>query len=366
MRSRSLPIVSGTIASQVTTTVDLICQQYVASEVPWIVGFSGGKDSSALLRLAYTAIARAKPQNHQPVVVVYCDTGVEIPVVSGIVRGTLRRLSREAKKEGLPLQVRIARPRLEDSYFVKVIGRGYPPPTNKFRWCTDRLRIAPIQRTIAKIAGPEALVLLGVRLGESPERDRTLQDLKTDRPFMLLQRGAARTTVFAPILNYSTRDVWDTLQLLPSPKALDSKRLAALYRETSGECPIIRDPQGTPCGKGRFGCWTCTVVRSDRGMLGLVQHGYEDLKPLLEFRNWLQDMRDQPNYRCSLRRNGRNGPGPLTLEARRLILRRLRRAETRAGMKLITEREVRLIQVLWKRDRESVSYSRISNQRGFS
>jgi DNA sulfur modification protein DndC len=303
-------------------------------------------------------------RRESPVTVLYCDTGVEIPVVAHLVRRTLRQLSREAKAASLPLRVRIARPRAEDSFFVKVIGRGYPPPTNKFRWCTDRLRIVPVQREIARISGREALVLLGVIHGESPERDRTLEGLKTERPFMLLQRGSARTTVFAPLLNYSTKDVWDTLALVPWPKAVDTDELATLYRQASGECPIIRDPQGTPCGKGRFGCWTCTVVRKDRGLTGLVEGGYAHLEPLLEFRNWLQEIRDQPAYRCLLRRNGARGPGPLTLGARRLILRRLRSVERRAGIRLITDKELRLVRLLWEADKDSASYRHI--ERGSS
>lgn len=345
-------------------TIRLISEQYVGADAPWILGFSGGKDSSALLRLVYAALLGLK-RRETPITVLYCDTGVEIPVVAQFVRRTLRQLSAEAKTEGLPMKVRVARPRIEESYFVKVIGRGYPPPTNKFRWCTDRLRIAPVQRAIARESSQRALILLGVRWGESLERDRTLRGLKTERPFVLHQRGVARSTVFAPILNYSTEEVWDTLASSELPRALDAHGLFKLYRQTSGEeCPIVRDPHGTPCGKGRFGCWTCTVVRRDRGMAGLVESGYTQMEPLLEFRNWLQDMRDQPENRCSLRRNGAPGPGPLTLRARRLILRRLRAAETKAGMRLIKEQELTLIRDLWAMDRASTSYHRIEGQGG--
>lgn len=358
MRSRSLFVVSHSLPDQVEASIELIGKQYAEATGPWILGFSGGKDSSAVLRLTYSTLMRAKRRETR-VTVVYCDTGVDIPVIATLVRRTLRRVAKEAKEAGLPLQVRVARPRVEDSFFVKVIGRGYPPPTNKFRWCTDRLRIDPVQRVIANVSSDEAFVLLGVRHGESPERDRTLEGLKTERPFMLLQRGKSRTRVFAPILNYTTKDVWETLGLLRFPGALDADKLKTLYREAGGECPIVRDPHGTPCGKGRFGCWTCTVVRQDKAMAGLIENGHDNLKPLLEFRDWLQEMRDQPRYRCRVRRNGSPGPGPLTLEARHLILRRLRAAENKAKAKLIAENEVRLIHQLWKIDRESDSYRRI-------
>jgi DNA sulfur modification protein DndC len=354
-------VVSSYPSALVEESIQLISEEYARSDTPWVLGFSGGKDSSALLCLVYASLLEGR-RTEIPVTVLYCDTGVEIPVIAHFVRRTLRQLSTEARSAGLPLQVRIARPRIEDSYFVKVIGRGYPPPTNKFRWCTDRLRIAPVQRAIAQQSGNGALVLLGVRQGESQERDRTLRRLNTARPFILHQRGAMDSTVFAPLLHYSTEEVWDTLVLSELPKAIDTRGLFTLYRQAAGECPIVRDPQGTPCGKGRFGCWTCTVVRKDHGMTGLVESGYREMAALLEFRNWLQEMRDQPAYRCSLRRNGAGGPGPLTLEARKLILRRLRAVERQAGMRLIRDREINLIRKLWAKDKASKSYRRIEGE----
>ena len=302
-------------------------------------------------------------RSDNPISVVYCDTGVEIPVIAGFVRRTLRGLAAEAKAADLPIRVHIARPRIEDTYFVKVIGRGYPPPTNKFRWCTDRLRIDPVQRVIANLSDAGALVLLGVRRGESPERDRTLEGVGTDQPFMLRQIGSKDTPVFAPMLNYSTEEVWETLIYMKRPQSLDARGLWRLYGQAAGEeCPIVRDPQGSPCAKGRFGCWTCTVVRKDHGVAGLVEAGYSHMAPLLEFRNWLQEMRDQPEHRCPRRRNGAPGPGPLTLDARRLILRRLRSAEKKSGLKLIRESEIRLIRELWAEDRHSSSYRRIEGK----
>ena len=339
-------------------TIRFVLEEYRHAEEPWILGFSGGKDSSALLQVLYAAMLR-DTRRTKPVTVLYCDTGVEIPVVASYVRSTLRRLTGEARLAGLPIRVRVARPRLEDTYFVKVIGRGYPPPTNKFRWCTDRLRIDPVQREVAKLSRDGALVLLGVRQGESLERDRTLKEVRTTRPFYLVQRGSVRSHVFAPLLHYSTEDIWDALLSLPLPTSLDTKMLAALYRQASGECPLIRDPKGTPCGKGRFGCWTCTVVRQDHGMSGLADGGHPELEPLLALRNWLQEMRDDAENRCSHRRNGSNGPGPLTLDARRLILRRLRTAERKSGMRLIRDNEVKIIRELWQQDATSDSYRRI-------
>src|SRR5882757_4366132 len=139
----------------------------------WLLGYSGGKDSSALLKLMYSALRDLRP--HKPLLsVVYCDTGVEIPVMRDHVRKTLRGLRQEAQNDGLNIRIKIAQPILSDRYFVKVIGRGYPPPTNKFRWCTDRLRILPIQNFLKATGSAAATVVIGTRLGESVSRDRIL------------------------------------------------------------------------------------------------------------------------------------------------------------------------------------------------
>jgi DNA sulfur modification protein DndC len=358
-RRWSMPARSGAPPPKTAASLELIRDEYRRSEVPWILGFSGGKDSSAVLRLVFRALATVRRPD-LPVTVVYCDTGVEIPVVAQLVRRTLRGVAAEAREAALPLTVKVARPLTEDSYFVKVIGRGYPPPTNKFRWCTDRLRIRPVQRMIANLSEEGSLVVLGVRKGESTERDRTLRKFETERPFVFRQAGYPSSLVFAPALNYTTEEIWETVLFMPDPMSLDGRRLWSLYGQAAGEeCPLIRDPNGSPCSRGRFGCWTCTVVRKDEGVAGLIEAGQGHLVPLLEFRDWLQRMRDDPANRCPRRRNGGAGPGPLTLEARRAALRRLRVAERRSGLPLIKVREVELIHRLWREDRRSPAYMSI-------
>lgn len=357
-----MPRRSGSSPHKTADSLELIRDEYRRSEVPWILGFSGGKDSSAVLRLVYRALGTIRRPDLR-VTVVYCDTGVEIPVVAQLVRRTLRGVAAEAREAGLPLQVKVATPRTEDSFFVKVIGRGYPPPTNKFRWCTDRLRIRPVQRMITNLSEEGSVVVLGVRKGESTERDRTLSHFETERPFVFRQDGYPSSLVFAPVVNYTTEEIWETVMFMPDPVSLEGRRLWSLYGQSAGEeCPLIRDPNGSPCSRGRFGCWTCTVVRKDQGVAGLVEAGHEHLVPLLEFRDWLQTMRDEPENRCPRRRNGAAGPGPLTLEARRSALRRLRVAERRSGLNLIKLREVELIHRLWREDRMSVNYQAIEKR----
>jgi DNA sulfur modification protein DndC len=326
-----------------------IRQTLIQHPEPWVIGFSGGKDSSCVVKLVYWALLNL-PQRESEVTILYCDTGVEIPPVRTFVWQTLTGLAIEAKKDGIPLNCQIAAPSLNDRFFFKIIGRGYVPPTNKFRWCTDRLRIQPVQSFLKKTIGERKLVVLGLRKGESTERDKTIAKHQTDKTSFSLQSGFAKTTIYSPILEYSVDDVWSVLSLNSPPTSIDSNRLLRLYRHANGECPMIRSPDSSPCAGSRFGCWTCTVVRRDKAMEGLIDAGYDVLRPLLNFRNWLAGIREDSDLRWRTRRNGAPGRGPFTVKARRTILRRLLAVQRTVGFQLITDQEIVAIRHEWKAD----------------
>jgi len=286
--------------------------------------------------------------------VIYCDTGVEIPVISNYVKTTLAALKKEADFYKLPLAFTIAKPRLDDRYFVKVIGRGYPPPTNIFRWCTDRLRINPVKSVIAK--NDSSIVLLGVRVGESQERDKTINKHSTNSKYYLNQNTSAKTKIFSPIINYTVQDVWATLKYALVPESIDHSIIGQLYKDAGSECPVYKEAKGTPCGKGRFGCWTCTVVRQDKSVHSMIENGYDELQPLFEFRNWLSVFRDNAKFRCKVRRNGTIGLGPITLRGRKQILQKLVKTERMSKLKLIEEAEILRIEELWQADKNNPKY----------
>ena len=94
----------------------------------WIVGFSGGKDSTALLKILYAAALKAN-RCPERIDVIYCDTGVENPVLDIYVKKLLFDLGAEFKKDKVPFDVKILSAPVSERFFVKIIGRGYPPPT---------------------------------------------------------------------------------------------------------------------------------------------------------------------------------------------------------------------------------------------
>jgi DNA sulfur modification protein DndC len=284
------------------------------------------------------------------VTVIYCDTGVEIPMASVLARQALYDLETEARELGLPISARILSPSLTERFFVKVIGRGYPPPTDKFRWCTDRLRIDPVSAFLESEKVRSATVVLGVRESESATRNLTLNENSTDDRFWKRQRGAGNRRLFMPILDYSVRDVWLANLLVDRPRSLRAKEVAELYASASGECPTVRDVKGAPCGKARFGCWTCTVAKNGVTLRNLIANGHHRLEPLLRFRLWMEKERSNPRYRWRKHRNGTPGPGPMSLAWRRMALRRLLRAQEESGLQLIDSSELVAIKTEWAAD----------------
>jgi DNA sulfur modification protein DndC len=168
--------------------------------------------------------------------------------------------------------------------------------------------------------------------------------------------------VFRPIVEFSTDEVWTTLLQRRPPWGGSHRDLVALYKDgQGGECPLVLSKEDAPsCGtsSSRFGCWTCTVVVKDRSMAGFIEAGHENLEPLMDFRDWLAEIRNDPARRSARRRNGQTTfladgslvPGPFTPAARREILDRLRQVERATGRTLITLAEVDAINRIWAED----------------
>ncbi|MBL3657733.1 phosphoadenosine phosphosulfate reductase domain-containing protein [Fulvivirga sediminis] len=321
-------------------------------DCPWFLGYSGGKDSSALLKLVIIALSELTSY-HKEITVIYCDTGVENPVITDYVYQTFENLKSECLKLCLPIKYKIAVPKLDDRFFVKVIGRGYPTPTNIFRWCTDKMRINPVKQIID--VHPKATVLLGIRNGESKQRDRTISK-HSKSEYYLSQSGSKRNQIFSPIINHSIKDIWSTLKFNNFPKSIDSQKLGELYKDAGSECPVYRELPGKSCGSSRFGCWTCTVVRKDKSISKMIENGYSQLTYLHEFRNWIAEFRDNTEYRCAQRRNGQIGLGPITLEGRKVILDKLLDVELKSGIALLQKEELIRIKELWQSDLKNPNY----------
>ena len=150
--------------------VEEIKALYLADEIPWVVGYSGGKDSTTVLQLVWNALADlGEEQRHKTVYAISTDTLVENPVVARWVTQSLETMAEAAESAGLPIEPHQLTPEVDNTFWVNLIGRGYPAPRQKFRWCTERLKIKPSNAFIRNVvrANGEAIVVLGTRKAES-------------------------------------------------------------------------------------------------------------------------------------------------------------------------------------------------------
>ena len=335
---------------------------------PWLVAYSGGKDSTLLMQLVWEAIAALPPESrNRPVVVVGNDTLVESPLVIRHLRDSLERIAAAAERENLPIEGEITEPCIDQTFWVNVIGRGYIPPTRNFRWCTDRMKILPTNRLIERITRESkgALLLIGSRRAESQNRQRAMDRRKVSARKANRHGAIDGCRVLAPLADLTDDDVWITLMQRRPPWGGTHRRLITLYRNAGGgECPLVMNKEQAPsCGSSspRFGCWTCTVVQKDRSLRGLIDSGHADadrMEALFDFREWLIALRENNANRLPIRRNGNwkirsdGSPvyGPFTLEIRRKILDKLCDLEQEIGQQLILPAEIDCINDVWWRD----------------
>lgn len=345
--------------------VRLVKDEYLseAQRYPWIVGFSGGKDSSLVAHAVFEALQAIPPSARtRPVHIVSNDTLVESPFVMAHLNKVTRQIEQAADDMGLPIVVRRTRPDLDKTFWVLLIGKGYPSPNSQMRWCTDRLKIQPTSTYIRENISQHgaAIVVLGVRRTESIRRMMTVDKYENIRGSNLNEHNSiSGALIFRPIVDLSTDDVWEILGSFPTPWGGTHRDLFQLYRDAEGgECPVVLSKDEAPgCGtkSSRFGCWTCTVVEKDKSLQGYIDAGHDGYQPLLDFRDNLVAYRKNQSMRSAIRRNGRltfdatgkHIPGPFTIQARQEILAELLRVQTEFGSPLISEEEINLIHKIW-------------------
>ena len=351
---------------------------YLADETPWVVGYSGGKDSTATLQLIWTAIAELPAEKRTKTIhVISTDTLVENPVISGWVAASLETMGRSAQALQLPFSPNRLLPELKDRFWVNMIGRGYPAPRPKFRWCTERLKINPSNNFIKRVVqeSGEVILALGTRRAESAARAASMDHYSTGARDGLQRHGQLdRSWVYAPIAVWSNDDVWQYLMQVRNPWGIDNKDLLGMYQGATedGECPLVVDTSSQSCGDSRFGCYVCTMVTEDKSMRSMIANDSEKewMLPLLQFRNqYLGNLEDRP-VRDFRRMNGslfvhhdRLVHGPYLQDYRATLLKGLLEAQAAVNKKLpkglnnlelITMDELQEIRRIWLEDKGEI------------
>lgn len=364
---------------------------YCADKRPWVIGYSGGKDSSAVLTLIYLALLGLPPEmRHKDVFVVSSDTLVETPVVVDLIIRTMEQIEKGAKRDKLPITSHPVVPKTHETFWVNLLGKGYPAPTRSFRWCTERMKINPVSDFIKDKVSQfeEVIVVLGSRSSESASRAQVIAKHKIDGSRLARHTTLANAFIYTPIDTWDVEDVWkllrgafkyasDDVEEWENPWGGNNRPLWTLYMDSSGqgECPLVIDDSTPSCGNSRFGCWTCTVVTKDRAMESLIQNGEDWMLPLLKFRNQLAlttDPAQKDTYRNYKRRTGKvsyqyakegedisaerkHVPGPYWLKYRKEWLQELLEMERDLNLgghtiTLITKPELHAIRQEWLTD----------------
>ena len=289
--------------------METIRNLYLCDDIPWVIGYSGGKDSTATLQLVWLALsALPKEQIKKPVHIINTDTMVESPVISKWVQKSLKTMDEAAEKQDLPFVTHRLTPAMDNTFWVNFIGRGYPFPRKKLRWCTDRLKIQPVNTFVKdQIAEHgEIIMVIGTRKAESARRAKTMAYYEKKRVRELLSPNQAMVNelVFSPLEDWNDNDVWVFLMQYKNPWGYSNKELLTLYKGATAdnECPMMVEKGLPSCGKSRFGCWVCTMVAQDKSMEAMISNDEEKawMTPLLEFRNKFGDEeldRDRRSFR---------------------------------------------------------------------
>lgn len=340
----------------IDASMDSLRSLYEKDSRPWVVAYSGGKDSTAVLQLVYSLLLdlKAVGKDKKHVFVISSDTKVESPNVAQYVTDALDRIGRAAKKDDIPLTVKLVSPESSESFWGKLIGLGYPPPTRWFRWCTTNMKIKPSRRAIDDITSEfgSVILLLGSRSDESAQRAMSIAIRDITNEGLNRHHEIPNALTFKPIVDWSTDEVWEYLYGTVPPWGGDHDFMLSLYRKASGgECPVVLDLNTPSCGGSRFGCWTCTVVKEDKSMQGFIDSGDTTLQPLKDYRDWLKFIREEPIRRSPLRRDGKSaGPGPFNPITRKEMLDKLFSTEKQVGFNLISDEDLVFIQQEWNKE----------------
>ena len=390
-----IPLFPPRSVSELVEEIEKISKEikelYCLDDIPWVLGYSGGKDSTTVVQLIWYAIAELPPEKRtKKIYVITTDTLVENPIVSTWVRQSLKQMKSAAIEQQLPIEPYMLYPEVKDTFWVNLMGKGYPAPRHGFRWCTERLKILPSNRFVrdmVRING-EVILILGTRKAESIKRavsmekheigrmsDRLNNHSSSIKSLLYQNPSLPNSLIYSPIEDWRTDEVWIYLNQWTNPWENSNKDLFTMYRGATAdnECPLVVDTSTPSCGSSRFGCWVCTMVSQDKSMEAMIQNDEEKewMQPLLDIRNEL-DIKNDREKRDFRRIYGRVElfernmgddttsvepiPGPYTKFWREHWLRRVLEAQTHIrktaplemrDITLITPEELSEIRRIW-------------------
>ena len=289
----------------------------------WEIGYSGGKDSTALVTLIAHLIASGQIPRPKRLVIQYADTGMELPPLRRSALQVLHQL------EEYGFETEVVRPDLDERFFVYMFGRGVPPPNNgRMRYCTRILKAKPMTIAMQRVTGKK-LLITGIREGESASRDGKITAAcnkdsgECGQGYLHVKTASAlKASSFAPILAWRVCHVFDWLTLYAPGRAYgqwDTSTIAEIYGYNS------QDGNDEPLS-ARTGCMECRLVQEDHMMervVALPKYAY--LAPIRRLRSLYEELvQDSMRLQKDGTQRLKDGrlpanlyrKGPLTMEAR--------------------------------------------------
>ncbi|MGM1048375.1 MAG: phosphoadenosine phosphosulfate reductase family protein [Bacillota bacterium] len=328
---------------------------------PWVIAYSGGKDSTVATDIVIRSLLQLKIYNPgmltRDVYLTTAQTNLDF-VTDPLKQSELLKIKKMVKEKELPVHIVEVTAPIEKSFMYLTVGRGYPLPKSRMnRWCTERLKIEPAQKEHKAIK--PALTVTGVRLSESAERRTNIENRQVSEFFS--------DTEFMPIVNFTLDDVWSYL-VHEGMAWGGAEKLGQLYKEATGECGLRQRKAGAgeknddPCG-ARTGCIICPVVTIDKSSQEFAKHN-PWLQPYVSLRNLMIEMYKDPRNKAGRMRDGKvleYGQGTFTVKARMKLYEAVRQAEQEnedlarihgvEPQKLIYSKELdELIHQQWKED----------------
>lgn len=220
----------------------------------YTIGFSGGKDSHALLIcfLLWKQIRNITTDNFT---VVFSDTMLEVESLYLVVENI----------EKYCKNIIFERRKPEHTYWYYQFVVGYPVPTHFNRWCTKSLKVDPMN-------SKGAIPITGRHLGESKDRDNRLQSSCSSGECGIDKIKKS----YDPIINFRNCDVWDLIFFADGTVLYDG--VFNLLRNTYNQS---EDKSGSL----RMGCIMCPVISVSSLSSNISS------KPFLGIRDTLEKLR---------------------------------------------------------------------------
>lgn len=324
----------------------------------WCIAYSGGKDSSATVAFVTWAVLNGLVPKPESLTVMYADTRQELPPL----QATAMQFMDALRGQGFNAQVVL--PTLDDRFYVYMLGRGVPPPKNRFRWCTSQLKIEPMQAALADRRaeiGEKFLMLTGVRLGESAARDERIalscskDSGECGQGWFQTMPSEAVSDTLAPLLHWRLCFVWDWLYEAYSDNYM--ARIVGMDKPGHGYAMLGDIAATYGDDEARTGCIACNLASKDTALDNLCNTDeWGHLSPLKELKPLFQELQ-KPRWRKRKSEAGRRKDGaysknaqrmgPLTMGARAYALDRVLDIQARAQVDLINHAEEARIRELW-------------------